>query len=195
MIENEKPKLYPQDYLINWLILWTLPKWVRPNHITGLRFILTVPVVWLIFIKDYDLATALFIMAALTDAIDGALARVRNQITEWGELFDPIADKLLIGLTGLLLIFRFLHWWLMVIILILEFITILWAIYVKIKHYDIHISANVFGKLKMVFQSSGVILLLIFAQMPDNSNLSAIISTIFIISIIFTILSMHYAGI
>jgi len=195
MEENNKPKLYPQDKLINWLILWILPNWVKPNHITGLRFILTIPVVWLIFIKEYDLATALFIFTALTDAIDGAMARVRNEITEWGELFDPIADKLLIGLTGLLLIFRFLHWGLIVAILILEFITILAAIYVKVRHINIHITANIFGKLKMVMQSSGVVLLLIFAQMPDNSILSFIISVIFTISIIFTVLSMRYAGI
>jgi len=191
----EKPKTYPQDHLINRLILWTLPEWIKPNHITVLRFILTVPVVWLIYLENYDLATALFIITALTDAIDGAMARIRNQITEWGELFDPVADKLLIGLVGFLLIFRFLHWWLIVIILSLEFITVFAAMVVKAKYPQIPIRANIFGKTKMILQCLGVILLLIFAQMPDNAGLSWTISGIFSLSIVFTVLSMRYAGI
>ncbi|MFA6322486.1 MAG: CDP-alcohol phosphatidyltransferase family protein [Candidatus Buchananbacteria bacterium] len=188
-------KLHPHDFIVNRMILWAIPDWIKPNHVTILRFILTPPVVWLVFLRDYDVAFALFIIAALTDAIDGSMARIRNQITEWGELFDPVADKLLIGSVGLILIYRYLHLFLIVTILVLEFVTILAAFYLKKKHPNFRPKANVFGKTKMFLQVVGVALLLIFAQMPGNQVLSVGISGIFTVSIFFTILSMYFAGI
>jgi CDP-diacylglycerol--glycerol-3-phosphate 3-phosphatidyltransferase len=194
-METVNIKHYPHDFLVNRLILWAIPEWIKPNQITALRFILIPPVVWLVYSGHYAWATALFIIAALTDAVDGSLARTRRQITEWGELFDPVADKLLIGTVGLILIYRFLHLFLIVIILVLEFLVIFATFYLKKKNPQIRPKANVFGKIKMVLQVVGVTLLLIFAQFPGSHILSGIISLIFIISIFFTLLSMYYFGI
>ncbi len=49
------------------------------------------------------MATALFVVAAVTDRLDGWYARTRGQVTDLGKLLDPIADKLLIG-TALVLL-------------------------------------------------------------------------------------------
>jgi len=192
---NTDTKPYPHDWLVNRLILWLIPQRIKPNHITSLRFVLTVPTVWLIYSGNYSLGAALFIIAALTDIIDGSLARIRNQITEWGELFDPVADKLLIGLVGIILIFQFLHWAFIAAILALEIITILGAFYFKLTNKPIHIKSNIFGKIKMILQSIGIVLLFVFAQMPNNEPLNIFVSTIFAISIVFTLLSMFFAGI
>ena len=95
-----------------------------PNFLTGLR-ILAVPVLIWLLASDGDSArvwaTAVFLIAALTDLIDGAVARRRNQITSFGKLADPIADKALIGtaLIGLSLLGE-LSWWVTVIILLRE---------------------------------------------------------------------------
>ncbi len=193
MENTSKP--YPHDFLIDRLILWAIPSWIKPNHFTVLRFFLVAPVVWLIYSHDYLWGGILFVATAFTDAIDGSLARTRNQVTEWGELFDPLADKLLIGAVGFILIFRLLHWVLIVIILVLEFLTIVAAFYVKWRQMPIRPRANVFGKIKMVLQSTGVILLLVFTQMPNNNPLGWVISGIFIVSIFFTVLSIYFAGI
>lgn len=194
MQENEI-KHHPHDFIVKRLFLWAIPEWVKPNHVTIVRFILVPPVIWLVFTQNYDIAAALFVIAALTDAIDGTMARTRKQITEWGELFDPVADKLLIGSVGLILIYRYLHLFLIIAILALEFTTIAAAFYLKWKNPKIRMKANVYGKIKMFMQVCGVFFLLIFAQMPDNSFLSASISGIFVVSIFFTILSMYFAGI
>jgi len=194
MKDQSAIKILPQDRLMAKTILRLIPSWVTPNQVTVLRFILTVPVVWLVLYHYYNPAIWLFILAVLTDAVDGAMARTRNQITEWGELFDPVADKLLIGAVGLLLIFRYLHWLLILIILTLEFITIIAAFIYKTHGGLAPVKANIFGKTKMVLQSSGIGLLLIFAQNPTNHVLSLIISIIFIISIGFTVLSMYASG-
>lgn len=195
METTEEIKHHPHDFIVKRLFLWAIPEWVKPNHITVIRFLLVPPVIWLVYTHDYDLAAAVFIVAALTDAIDGSLARTRRQITEWGELFDPVADKLLIGSVGLILIYRYLHLFLILAILALEFTTIAAAFYLKWKKPKLRVKANVYGKIKMFMQVIGVVLLLIFAQMPGSAVLSVVISGIFIISIIFTILSMYYAGI
>ena len=66
-------------------------------------------------------ATVVFLLAALTDLLDGAIARKRGEITSFGKLADPIADKALIGaaLIGLSLLDD-LAWWITVVILVRE---------------------------------------------------------------------------
>jgi len=69
-----------------------------PNILTGLRFIL-VPVIMIFILSDrmeqQFLGTFLFILAALTDHLDGKIARRRRQVTQFGKFADPLADKLL----------------------------------------------------------------------------------------------------
>jgi len=69
-----------------------------PNLLTGLRFLL-VPVILSLILTDrvgwQVLGTVLFILAALTDHLDGRIARQRRQVTQFGKFADPLADKLL----------------------------------------------------------------------------------------------------
>ncbi|HJU05863.1 MAG TPA: CDP-alcohol phosphatidyltransferase family protein, partial [Nitrospiraceae bacterium] len=80
-----------------------------PNLLTVAR-ILLIPVFVLLFLTptpNRSIAAALvFVIAAITDLLDGYLARRRSQITTLGRLLDPIADKLLV-LSGLILLVQF----------------------------------------------------------------------------------------
>ena len=70
--------------------------WTIPNVLTMIRLIL-VPVFVVLFLKGYKMASlAVFAAASLTDMLDGHLARKLNQITDFGKLFDPLADKLMV---------------------------------------------------------------------------------------------------
>ena len=70
--------------------------WNIPNVLTMLRMIL-VPVFAVLFIRGLlKAALAVYIVASLTDLLDGFLARKLNQITDFGKLFDPLADKLMV---------------------------------------------------------------------------------------------------
>ena len=70
--------------------------WTIPNVLTILRIIL-IPVFVILFFNDQKKAAlAVFIAASLTDMLDGYLARKLNQITDFGKLFDPLADKLMV---------------------------------------------------------------------------------------------------
>ena len=95
-----------------------------PNSLTALRLLAVPILIWLMAIDTSDArawATVVFLLAALTDLLDGAIARKRGEITSFGKLADPIADKALIGaaLVGLSLLDD-LAWWITVVILVRE---------------------------------------------------------------------------
>ena len=95
-----------------------------PNSLTALRLLAVPILIWLMAIDTSDArawATVVFLLAALTDLLDGAIARKRGEITSFGKLADPIADKALIGaaLIGLSLLDD-LAWWITVVILVRE---------------------------------------------------------------------------
>ena len=82
--------------------------WTVPNVLTMLRLVM-IPVFVVLFIKAHPVpdwheainvwlkaSLAVFVLASLTDMLDGFLARKLNQITDFGKLFDPLADKLMV---------------------------------------------------------------------------------------------------
>jgi cardiolipin synthase len=67
-----------------------------PNVICVLRMVLAVPIVWLLAEGQYGATLILFAIAAVSDALDGYLAKTFNWATELGKVLDPVADKLLL---------------------------------------------------------------------------------------------------
>ncbi len=79
--------------------------WTAPNQITLLRLIFIPFVIISVFDGDWTWALALLLAAALSDALDGLLARTLHQQTMLGQYLDPIADKLLLSSLFLVLSF------------------------------------------------------------------------------------------
>jgi len=133
-----------------------------PNALTLLR-ILAVPVVVVALLGETPngdaLAAGVFALAALTDGLDGYIARSRDSITTFGKLMDPIADKLLIAaaLVSLVSLDRLAAWVAMVIIAREFAVTVMRAIAVE---RGIVISASWLGKLKTVLQIAAVFALI-----------------------------------
>lgn len=65
-----------------------------PNTLTILRIVLIVPLMWFLLRQDYIMAGIILLLSALSDMLDGLLARKLHQITDLGKILDPIADKL-----------------------------------------------------------------------------------------------------
>ncbi len=90
-----------------------------PNLITGLRILLVAPFLWLLLEERYGAALALFVVAGVSDALDGFLAKYYGWTSELGGILDPIADKLL--LLGAILALGWLHelpGWLVALVLV-----------------------------------------------------------------------------
>lgn len=180
---------YPHDKLIGRVFLPLIPETVRPNQITILRLLLTPLVVWFVWKERYDIGIPLFLVVAFTDALDGSLARLRNQVTEWGMVWDPIADKVLIGSVAAVLLYQDFSPEIAIVVFGLEAIFLIGGYYRK--RQGRIVSANNWGKLKMMMQVAGITLFLcsIPFRMPalaQASYLVFILATIFALMSIFT---------
>ncbi len=152
-------KVTPVDTFLNAVLLWAIPQYVRPNMVTIFRFVSIPFIIILLLNNDYMTAFILFFIAALSDAVDGALARTRNQITDWGIVFDPFADKLLIGSVGGILIFKFLSPLLAFSIIGIELLLIASAYY---RFKGKIVPAKTVGKIKMILECCGVGFIFLF---------------------------------
>ncbi|MDY6012938.1 CDP-diacylglycerol--glycerol-3-phosphate 3-phosphatidyltransferase [Clostridium sp.] len=148
------------------------------NKLTLLR-ILLVPI-FLIFIVVKEIpygtfiATFIFIIASITDKLDGYIARSRNQITNFGKFMDPLADKLLVTTALITLVeYSIVPSWAAIIIIAREFavsgLRTLAASEGKV------IAASWWGKIKTVIQIIAIILLLIQVNISETASLYSVV--------------------
>ena len=134
-----------------------------PNFLTVVR-ILLIPVFVVLFsdpTPDRSLAAAVvFVIAAVTDLLDGYLARRHSQITRLGRLLDPIADKLLV-LSGLILLVEFDRVAAIIAILIIAREVAVTGVRAIASAQGITIEAETTGKYKMVVQVVAIVFLLL----------------------------------
>ncbi len=139
-----------------------------PNLLTLLR-IFFVPVLVTALIGEARremLALAIFLAAALTDLLDGYLARRWKQITTVGTLLDPIADKLLISAALISLVqVHAISGWMAILIIGREFAISGLRSIAAAEGYTI--AANEIGKTKMVFQVIAISMVLVSLQVPE----------------------------
>lgn len=134
-----------------------------PNKITLARiFIVPLIVVFLIRPSGWSstIAGALFIIASLTDWLDGHLARSRNQVTDLGKMLDPIADKILVaaGLIPLVALGR-VHVWMAVVLLGREF-AVTGLRFISLSE-GLSIPSSRMGKYKTVLQVVAIAMLIL----------------------------------
>ena len=139
--------------------------WNLPNALTGVRLALVPVFAWLLWRSNAgysgaDVAAAVvFAVASLTDFVDGDLARRRGQVTNFGKVADPIADKALTGtaFVGLSLMGD-LAWWVTVVVLAREIGVTLLRFWV-IRHGVIPASRG--GKVKTALQIVAILMYLL----------------------------------
>jgi CDP-diacylglycerol--glycerol-3-phosphate 3-phosphatidyltransferase len=144
-----------------------------PNTLTVLR-ILLVPVVVVALLDETPngdaIAAGVFALAALTDTLDGYIARSRGAITTFGKLMDPIADKLLVtaSLVALVSLER-LDAWIAMVIIAREFaVTGLRGVAAE---QGVVIQASWLGKLKTMLQVAAIICLIAVDPAPLGIDL------------------------
>lgn len=167
-----------------------------PNKLTLLRVIL-IPVFLVVLLVPFNIdgsirryiATAIFVVSAFTDFLDGHIARKYNLVTNFGKFMDPLADKLLVSSAMIALIgiddaVVSLPSWVVIIIIAREFmITGFRTIAVE---KNIVIAAGIWGKLKTVCQ-----MVMLVALLLNINNSVCIIITIvsIVLSVILAVVS------
>ena len=142
-----------------------------PNKLTVMRILLVFVILIVSFLNipgevfgislKFLIIEIIFIIASITDHYDGYLARKNNQITTFGKFLDPIADKILVVTTMLLLTERgTLPAWIPIITIFREFLVSGYRL-VEAKEAGNVVAANIWGKIKTVTQMIAIMLMLI----------------------------------
>ena len=132
------------------------PHWANiPNAFTFLRVLLVPVVLWLLTLDTVAAswwALGVFVFAAVTDSFDGWVARRYNGITRWGQLADPLADKLLVlgALASLALVDRV--WWWAVVVILLRDVVVTGLRVRLVRRLRLVLPASRWGKMKTVSQ-------------------------------------------
>lgn len=185
-------EVHPHDQFLAKTILRWFPQWVTPNRITVFR-ILTTPVVFFLTLNGHHIwGIVTFLFIASTDAMDGSMARTQNKITKFGMLFDPLADKFLIGSMILVLVFRYLNPWLGIAILGIEVVFIVSALVARVKFKTVRM-ANNWGKIKMFLQVLAMCAIM-FGLVLDVPILLSFATGILGLAIGFALLSLFKHG-
>lgn len=174
-------------------MLWMIPRLITPNMITMLRLLLIPLVDYLIIVGEYNVGIPLFIFAAFTDAVDGSLARTRDQVTSFGKVFDPLVDKLLVGSMLIILLLQRVHIAIVVGVLLVEVLFIVSGgiRYLVMKRVP---EANRWGKIKVVLQCVALCAIMLGLTF-QNPILFAVASWIFGAAILFAVISLFFHGI
>ena len=150
-----------------------------PNKLTIFRVIL-IPFFVVFLLLDPSnqtyryIADAIFIIASLTDMLDGKIARKYNLVTNFGKFMDPLADKLLVSAAMICLIATGqLAAWIVIVIISREFIISGFRLIAS--DNGIVIAASYWGKFKTVFQMLMIIVLIANIQMPFFTVLGTIL--------------------
>lgn len=172
-----------------------------PNKLTVFRVILIVPFVLLMLggcnkwqwfraffggIMEYVdyIALAIFIIASLTDMLDGKIARKYNLVTNFGKFMDPLADKLLVCSALICLIeMDRIPAWIVIIIISREFIISGFRLIAA--DNDIVIAASYWGKFKTVFQ-----MVMVCLMIADIKALSVLTRIVMWIAVVLTVVSL-----
>jgi CDP-diacylglycerol--glycerol-3-phosphate 3-phosphatidyltransferase len=129
--------------------------WTVSNAVSVLRIVLTLPVVWLIALGPIYMwpTFGLVVVMIISDMLDGYLARRRNEITRWGKILDPMADKVAIGaITVVLVLFKGLPFWVVAAVLVRDGLILLASMFL-VGRRDVVISSNIWGKLTTFMMS------------------------------------------
>ncbi len=162
-----------------------------PNKLTIIR-VLMIPFFVFFMMTDYLgaasrwIALIIFIVASLTDLLDGKIARKYNLVTNFGKFMDPLADKLLVCSALICFVeLQVLPAWIVIIIMGREFIISGFRLIAA--DNGIVISANYWGKFKTVFQM--IMIILLIADLPF-AFMGVVEQIVVYIALILTVISL-----
>jgi cardiolipin synthase len=162
------------------------------NWLTIVRILLIPVFVTSLVYNRPLLALVTFVVAAVTDMMDGYIARTRGTTTRLGAFLDPLADKLLLTASFVTITYKFskvLPFWLTAIVLSRDLLMILVAALVMLTGGQIHPSPTVLGKVSTVFQMVTVGVALLVLVVGGGQELSLVRRGLVLVTAVLTVAS------
>ena len=162
-----------------------------PNSLTILRILLIPLIVGLVVYEHVEYALVTLVIAALTDALDGTIARMANQKTPFGAYLDPLADKLLLMTTFVTFsMLEMVPVWSVILVVSRDAILLTGTLLAHLTDTAIDASPTLVGKATTLFQATYIILVLaLTAQGLDPVILFPLLLTM---SVLTVLSGLHY---
>ena len=161
-----------------------------PNILTTIRFFLVPVFGYYLYVQAYKTATIIFIIAGITDILDGYIARKKNLITEWGKLADPLADKLMQLTALIMLTFHNIIPPIFLVIMLAKELTMVAGSIKLYRKDNVVVSANWYGKFATVVFYVAIVVTMLFKILGLDGTIPNLIA---VALILITIVTMLYA--
>lgn len=163
----------------------------KANIITIVRIIM-VPFFLVILLTEMQnkefIAFAIFVIAAVTDSIDGYVARKYNQVSDLGKFLDPLADKLLVAAALIALVYlQEVETWVASIIILRELFISVFRFYYLVNNASF--SASIPAKCKTTFQIVALAILIIYRKLPFAGYLRLLGTAVLYVAVFLTVYS------
>ena len=170
------------------------------NQLTVLRIILTFVCVWLVLLNTFASivgAFLVFIIASITDFLDGFFARRQAVVTDLGKILDPIADKILVlGVFSAFLELNIVNAW-MIIAIVMRELTITGIRFLGLGK-GVVLEAKMLGKHKTVSQIAGIVVIFIVLitakKMPNSANIAFMFDKVIPVLMWYIVLITVFSG-
>ena len=160
-----------------------------PNILTICRFLLIPIIIFYIFTGNYILAFIFFTISGITDIADGFIARKFNFVSNFGKLMDPLADKLTqISTLASLVFANIIPMWILIIVLLKEFIMICGASFLYGK--DVVVYSKWYGKLATVLFYIAIVVSLLLKQFQITGILQNLDFALYCLALFATVFSL-----
>jgi cardiolipin synthase len=168
--------------------------WTVPNQITLLRLGFLPFFLILISYDHYRWALLVLVVAGLSDGIDGLLARKLNQKSALGAYLDPIADKLLLSSSFVILAFKSkLAWWLTIMVLSRDILLLTVAAVILLISGYRPFPPSILGKCTTAAQILLVFLVVLGAAYPGDTFTLLIRILVYTVAVLTTVSGFHYS--
>lgn len=163
----------------------------KANIITIIRIIL-VPFFLVILLTEMQnkefIALAIFVTAAVTDALDGYFARKYNEVSDLGKFLDPLADKLLVSAALIALVYlQEVETWVAAIIILRELFISFFRFYYLLNNASF--SASIPAKVKTTFQIVALSILIVCRKLPFAGPLHTLGTAVLYVAVFLTVYS------
>ncbi|MGA2623650.1 MAG: CDP-alcohol phosphatidyltransferase family protein [Bacteroidota bacterium] len=172
-------------------------RWTISNFLSALRLLLAIPIAILVSSVNpaqRSFAVGLIVIAILSDIFDGMLARKLNQVTEFGKIIDPLADKIGVAIVAVVLAQQGrLPIWFLLLVIVRDMLIFLGGMYVK-KVRGIVLQSNLIGKLAVVVVTTFAIVIIVDYPGSDWLKESLLILSSLLLGLSFILYANRFIG-